>query len=527
MTHYTLTLPKKRLVSLMDKVGRVELVRGEICIVRGIDGVGLGNTVAFSSGAQGIVLGFKKTDAEVAMLSTAIQVRRGDLVRVSAERMTIGAGEGLLGRVINPTGEPLDGKGIIEVSQNDQMPIEAVARPIYQRAKINKTFNTGYLTIDSQIPLGLGQRELLLGERNTGQNSIAIDIMCNQTRMNTGVICVYVGIDSEAPSTKRYIKRLSDQGAIENSVVVVGRSSESATMNYIAPMAGTAIAEWFANRGKNVLIVYDNLTSHAKVYRQISLLLERPASREAYPGDIFYLHSRLLERSGSFNDSAGGGTITALPIVETQNEEVTDYITTNLMSITDGHILFRQSLMNKGDQPPIDSGFSVSRIGGQAQLPLVRQLSEKIKGVLIQYEEVSKFMSFGTDLATESLSAYDLGLFTHIVMQQSHDTHYNALEECVLMHLIVSEKIRRWSEDQIATVVSQLISFIRNEPYVSVLNTTITTATYANAIPALDDCIDSFINNPDTIKPVEKHERLVAEIETVSDLLRNDEGILK
>lgn len=509
----------------MDRVGRVELVRGEICIVRGIEGVGLGNVVVFSSGAQGLVLGFNKTDAEVALLGTDIQIKKGDLVRVADQRMTIGVGEALLGRVINPLGEPIDGKGAIEIPQASRMPVEAVARPIYQREIIKRTFQTGYLTIDSQIPLGLGQRELLLGERNSGQNDLAVDIICNQARLNTGLICVYVGIDSEAAAAKRRIARLTEQGAIQNSVVIIGRTSEAASLNYVAPMAGTAVAEWFASQGKDVLIVYDNLTNHAKVYRQISLLLERPASREAYPGDIFYLHSRLLERSGSFNQSAGGGTITALPVVETQSEEATDYITTNLMSITDGHVLFRQSLANKGDQPPIDSGFSVSRIGGQAQLPLVRALSEKIKGVLIRYEEVAKFMSFGTDLASESLAAYDLGLFTHIIFQQSHDTYYSPKEECVLMHLVVSEKIRRWQEHQIATVAEQLVAFIRKEPYATILNASIPTMTYDNAKPALDDCITAFINSPDSIKPEEKQERLVAEIETVSDLLKTTENV--
>lgn len=511
----------------MDRIGRVELVRGEICIVRGIDGVGLGNVVVFSSGALGIVLGFKKADAEVAMLSTATPIKKGDLVRISAERMTVGVSEALLGRVITPLGEPLDGKGTIEIPQQNYFPIESTARPIYQREIIKRPFATGYLTIDSQIPLGLGQRELLLGERNSGQNELAIDIICNQARMKTGLICIYVGIDSEAAAAKRRIERLRESGALEHSVVIMGRTSEAASINYIAPMVGSTIAEWFASQGKDVLIVYDDLTHHAKVYRQISLLLERPASREAYPGDIFYLHSRLLERSGSFNASVGGGTITALPVVETQSEDATDYITTNLMSITDGHVLFRQSLANKGDQPPIDSGFSVSRIGGQAQLPLIRSLSEKIKGILIRYEEVAKFMSFGTDLASESLAAYDLGSFTHIIFQQSHDTCYTAIEECGLMYLIVSEHIRRWGEEQIATVAEQFVAFVRSEPYASILNSSILTMSYENAVVALEDCATAFIDHKDTIKPVQKRDRLVAEIETVSDLLQENEGILK
>jgi len=511
----------------VDRVGRVELVRGEICIVRGIQGVGLGNVVVFSSGVEGIVLGFNKASAEVAMLSTSIPVKKGDLVRVNASRMTIGVSEALLGRVINPMGVPLDGKGAIEIPQDSRFPIEAAARPVYQREIINRPFQTGYLTIDSQIPLGLGQRELLLGERNSGQTDLAIDIICNQARMNTGLICIYVNIDAEAAAAKRRIERLSQQGALKNTVVVLGRTSEAASLNYIAPMSGAAIAEWFASQGKDVLIVFDDLTHHAKVYRQISLLLERPASREAYPGDIFYLHSRLLERAGSFNASAGGGTITALPVVETQSEDATDYITTNLMSITDGHVLFRQTLANQGEQPPIDSGFSVSRIGGQAQPPLIRALSEKIKGILIRYEEVNKFMSFGTELATESLAVYELGLFTHIVFQQTHDTYYNSTEECALMYLITSERIHHWGEDQIADVVQQFVTYIRREPYKNILNNSLLSMTYDNAAIGLNQCIDDFLKQADTIQPIKVRDRLVAEIETVSSLLQDNQEILK
>lgn len=510
----------------MDSVGRVELVKGEVCMVGGIVGVGLGNVVEFSSGVQGIVLGFQKARAEVAVFDSATIIRKGDLVRVVADKMTVGVGEELLGRVISPLGVPLDGKGVVEIPHNSHFPIESMAKPIYQREIINRPLQTGYLTIDSQIPLGLGQRELLLGERNSGQDDIAIDIICNQARLNTGLICVYVGIDSEAASTKRYVERLIQHGAMNQSVVVLGRTSEAASINYIAPMVGATIAEWFAAHGKDVLVVFDDLTHHAKVYRQISLLLDRPASREAYPGDIFYLHSRLLERSGSFNQSAGGGTITALPIVETQNEDATDYITTNLMSITDGHVLFRQSLVNKGDQPPIDSGFSVSRIGGQAQTPLMRSLSEKVKGILIRYEEVARFMSFGADLASDSLAAHDLGLAAHMVFQQSHDTYYTPIEEVVLLYIVVSGQISRWGEDQISIVVSQLVEFIRREPYVNILNSSLLSMSYENAVVALEDCIKDFIKSPDTIKPIEKRDRLVAEIETVSELLRDNEEIL-
>ncbi len=511
----------------MDNLGRVELVRSEICIVKGIQNVGLGNVVSFSSGAQGIVLGFNREDAEVAMLSSFNQVKKGDLVRVIAERMTINIGNELLGRVIDPLGVPLDGMGTIDISHSTHYPIEATARPVYQRAIIDRPLQTGYLTIDSQIPIGLGQRELLLGEKKSGQNDLAIDIICNQARLNTELLCVYVAVDAETAAAKRRIERLEKHGGLARTVVVMGRTAEAASLNYIAPMVGVTIAEWFAAQGRDVLIVFDDLTRHAKVYRQMSLLLERPASREAYPGDVFYLHSRLLERCGAFSDDVGGGTITALPIVETQTEDATDYITTNLMSITDGHVLFRQTLANQGNQPPIDSGFSVSRIGGRAQQPLVRILSEKLKGVMIRYEEVARFMSFGTDLGADSLAAYDLGRHAQTLFQQSHDDYYTSIEQCVLMYLVVSEQAKIWSDGQIPEVRRQLLDFINKKPYTDILNSALLTIPYDHAQVVLKECLGDFIKLESTVKPVQRAKRLVAEIETLDDLLKNESEILQ
>lgn len=510
----------------MDNIGRVELVRSEICVVRGFKAIGLGNVVAFSSGSQGLVLGFSHASAEIAMLNNASRVKKGDLVRVVADKMSAAVGEELLGRVIDPLGTPIDGKGAIEVMNAQTYPLEAQARPIHQRAIVNKSFRSGFLSIDSQIPLGMGQRELLLGEKKSGQNDLAIDVICNQARLSTDLTCIYVGIDTEAAATKRRIQRLETQGAFKNTVAVVGRTSEAASLNYIAPMVGMTIAEWFAARGKNVLIVFDDLTRHAKVYRQLSLLLERPASREAYPGDIFYLHSRLLERCGAFNESVGGGTITALPVVETQSEDATDYITTNLMSITDGHILFRRSLANQGHQPPIDSGFSVSRIGGQAQAPLMRRFSEKLKGIIIRHEEIAKFMSFGSDMPNESIEAYRLGKYVQVAFEQTHDTFYTSPEECALMHLIISKEILKWADDQIEDVFEQFVTFLRTAPYNRLVDETLLTTPYDHAIVALDECIKGFSGHPNTIKPAKANERLVAEIETVTSLLQDDEEML-
>ena len=507
----------------MFNVGRVELVRSEICVARGIKSVGLGNVVSFSSGARGIVFGFNGEDAEIVMFDSFNQVKKGDLVRVVADRLEINVSESLIGRVIDPLGVPLDGMGDIEMSQTSMHPIEAKARPVSQRAIINRPLQTGCLIIDSQIPIGLGQRELLLGEKKSGQKDLVIDIICNQARLNTDLICIYVAIDAETAATKRRVERLRQCGGLSRTVVIMGRTSEAASLNYIAPMTGTTIAEWFAAKGKNVLIVYDDLTRHAKSYRQMSLLLEHPASREAYPGDVFYLHARLLERCGAFSQSVGGGTITALPIVETQTEDTTDFITTNLMSITDGHVLFRQSLANQGNQPPIDSAFSVSRIGGRAQCPLIRVLSEELRGIMIHYEEVARLMSFGTDLGSESMAIYELGLRAKSIMQQSHDDCYSPIVESLLIFFVVSKKAKLWPDSQMPELQRQIIEFIKRAPYVDILNLSILNMPYDHAKVALEECLDDFIKDDNTLKPIKKVERLVAEIESLDSLLRSDD----
>lgn len=512
--------------SPVSSIGRVESVRDEVCIVRGIQGAGLGNVVSFSSGAVGFIIGFNESNVEIVMLESLNQVKKGDLVRIIADRITVSIGASLLGRVINPLGVPLDGLGKVEVLNGATYPIEASAKPVYQRVVIDRPLPTGFLTIDSQIPIGLGQRELLLGEKKSGQNNLAVDVICNQSRLKTGVVCVYVVIDAETAGAKRRVERLQEQGALANTVVVMGRTAEAAALNYIAPMSAVTIAEWFAAQGKDVLIVFDNLTSHAKVYRQMSLLLERPASREAYPGDVFYLHSRLLERCGAFTREAGGGTITALPIVETQTEDVTDFITTNLMSITDGHVLFRQTLANKGSQPPIDNGFSVSRVGSKAQLPLVRELSERFRSVIVRYEEVASSMSFRGDISSEFAVIYELGLRADAILQQGHDDYYSAIEQCVLMYLVISEEVKRWDESQIKEVRQQLIQFIHHAPYDTILNQTVLEMAYEHAEVVLKECVSDFIKNPSTLQPVEKAAPLSAEIESIEGILQSDEEIL-
>ncbi|HMR73094.1 MAG TPA: hypothetical protein PKD68_03750, partial [Candidatus Saccharibacteria bacterium] len=316
------------------------------------------------------------------------------------------------------------------------------------------------------------------------------------------------------------ISRMKAEGALANTIVIFGRTSESATLNYIAPMTGTTIAEWFAAKGKDVLIVFDNLTRHAKVYRQLSLLLNRPASREAYPGDVFYLHSRLLERCGAFNESAGGGTITALPVVETQSEEVTDYITTNLMSITDGHVLFKLSIANRDIQPPIDSGFSVSRLGGRVQTPLMRSMADALKQIMIRYNEFERSMSFGAELHGETKEAIELGTMASQILHQSGEDCYSMVEEVMLTYFVTSKSVAYWSVAQIPVVKSRLLKFIRQPQYVKLLERVGIATNLEQAKPFLDEIITSFRKDPLTPEPIEERQSISAETETVTSLLR-------
>lgn len=509
-----------------SSVGRVESVQSETCLVSGLVGVGLSNVVTFSSGATGIVLGFDHQKAQVVMLEAYDKVKKGDLVRITAAYPSVTVSSQLLGRVIDPLGRPLDGLGNIDSSGAVSLPIEVPARPIYQRAIVDKPLQTGYILIDSQIPIGMGQRELLLGERKSGQVDVAIDAICNQARLGTDVICVYVAIDSEVSVAKRNVERLEREGALKQTVVVFGRTASAASLNYITPMVGMSIAEWFMAQGKNVLIVFDDLTRHAKVYRQLSLLLNRPASREAYPGDIFYLHSRLLERCGAFNEHANHGTITALPIVETSTEEVTDYITTNLMSITDGHVLFRRALSNKGLRPPIDSGFSVSRIGGRIQPKLIRSLSDQLKDVLIRFSEIERFIAFGTDLNSDSLELYNQGMRARALFDQTSEDYFTPIQQAVLLYLVTSKRALEWEHSQMKEVREKLLQFIDVAPYDSLIVPDILLSNEGHTLEVLEECLNDFMKQPDTPKPAEKAPRLVAETETISGILKENEEMI-
>ena len=362
--------------------------------VEGMDKAVYGEIVTFENGAKGMVESVEPGKLGIMLFDGAETVGVGTLVTRSGKRAGIPVGDAFLGRVIDPLGEPIDGKGPIEaVGYN---PIEKQAPGILERQSVDTPLHTGILAIDSMFPIGRGQRELIIGDRQTGKTSIATDAILNQK--DTGVLCIYVAIGQKESTVAGVVQKLRDRGAMAYTTVVCAHASETAPMLYIAPYAGAAIGEYFMYRGRDVLIVYDDLSKQAVAYREISLLLQRPPGREAYPGDVFYLHSRLLERAARLSEAAGGGSMTALPIIETQAGDISAYIPTNVISITDGQIFLETDLFHAGVRPAINVGLSVSRVGGAAQLGAMKQVAGRLRMDLAQYRELASFAQFGSDL---------------------------------------------------------------------------------------------------------------------------------
>ena len=373
--------------------------------VEGMDRAVYGEIVTFENGAKGMVESVEPGRLGIMLFDGAESVGVGTMVTRSGKRAGIPVGEGFLGRVIDPLGEPIDGKGPVEaVGYN---PIEKQAPGILERQSVDTPLHTGILAIDSMFPIGRGQRELIIGDRQTGKTSIATDAILNQK--NTGVLCIYVAIGQKASSIARVAGDLQKHGAMSYTTIVAATASDSAPLQYIAPYAGTALAEYFMSQGKSVLIVYDDLSKHAVAYRAISLLLRRSPGREAYPGDVFYLHSRLLERSCRMRDDLGGGSITALPIVETQAGDVSAYIPTNVISITDGQIFLESALFNAGNRPAVNVGLSVSRVGGAAQTKAMKKANANLRIELAQYKDMESFAQFSSDLDAETRRQLDHG----------------------------------------------------------------------------------------------------------------------
>ena len=398
--------------------------------VDGMDRAVYGEIVTFENGAKGMVESVEPGRLGIMLFDGAESVGVGTMVTRSGKRAGIPVGEGFLGRVIDPLGEPIDGKGPVEaVGYN---PIEKQAPGILERQSVDTPLHTGILAIDSMFPIGRGQRELIIGDRQTGKTSIATDAILNQK--DTGVLCIYVAIGQKASSIARVAEDLKKHGAMSYTTIVAATASDSAPLQYIAPYAGTALAEYFMAQGKSVLIVYDDLSKHAVAYRAISLLLRRSPGREAYPGDVFYLHSRLLERSCRMRDDLGGGSITALPIVETQAGDVSAYIPTNVISITDGQIFLESALFNAGNRPAVNVGLSVSRVGGAAQTKAMKKANSNLRIELAQYKDMESFAQFSSDLDAETRRQLEHGkALTEMLKQPLYQPKTDAEQVVILV----------------------------------------------------------------------------------------------
>ncbi len=418
----------------MSETGTVILVGDGIARVYGVTGCMAGELLEFDDGSYGMAQNLETETVSVAVLSDKNSIREGSKVRRTGRVVSVPVGEGLLGRVVGPLGNPIDGKGDIESAET--RPIEAEAPGIIKRKSVSVPLQTGIKAIDSMIPIGRGQRELIIGDRQTGKTEIAIDTIINQRDQN--VICIYVAIGQKNTSVVKIQNELAAAGAMPYTVIVAAGASESAPLQYIAPYAGCAMAEYFREQGRDVLVVYDDLSKHAVAYRALSLLIRRPPGREAYPGDVFYLHSRLLERAACVAPEYGGGSITALPIIETQAGDVSAYIPTNVISITDGQIFLETELFHSGVMPAINPGISVSRVGGSAQLKAMKKVSGPLKLLYSQYRELQSFAQFGSDLDADTKSRLALGERIVEVLKQGRNSPVHVGCQVAIVYAVVN-----------------------------------------------------------------------------------------
>lgn len=411
-------------------VGTVESFGDGIAKIHGLSEVMAGEIVEFDANTFGLALNLEKGDqVGVVMLGDAPNITAGAEVKATGKILSIGVSDEIIGRVIDPLGRPLDGKAEITVKEN--MPLEAIAPGVITRQSVSVPLQTGTIAIDALIPIGRGQRELIIGDRGTGKSSIALATILNQTKGD--VICIYVAIGQKRSFLAQTVAMLEQRGAMKYTTIVSASASDAASLQYLAPYAGVSVAEYFLKQGKDVLVIYDDLTKHAQAYREISLLLRRPSGREAYPGDVFYLHSRLLERACRLNSEYGGGSITALPIIETQANDVSAFIPTNVISITDGQIYLESDLFNAGQKPAINVGISVSRVGSAAQIKAMKQVAGSLKLDLAQFRELAAFAQFSSDLDDKTKQQLDRGKRVNEILKQGWDNPLPVEKQVVIV----------------------------------------------------------------------------------------------
>ena len=449
----------------IKEVGYVLQVGDGIARVYGLEQVMAGEMVKFESGSFAVVFNLEENNVGCVILGSGSDVKEGDTVERTGKVMSVPVGDQLLGRVVNALGEAVDGG--TPISTEKTRPVERIAPGVCDRQPVTEPLQTGIKCIDAMIPIGRGQRELIIGDRKTGKTAIALDTIINQKGQD--VICIYVGIGQKQSTIAQVAQTLKDEGAGDFTIVVSAPASDSATLQYLAPYAGCAMAEEFMDNGKHVLIVYDDLSKHAVAYRQLSLLLKRPPGREAFPGDVFYLHSRLLERALKYSDEKGSGSLTALPVIETQSGDVSAYIPTNVISITDGQIYLETNLFNSGIKPAVNPGISVSRVGGNAQIKATKQVSGSLRLDLSQYWELEAFAQFGSDLDKSTQAQLDRGERLIEILKQDQYNPLRIAQQVAIIYAAVNGKLDSIAVDKVAEFEKELHSILKVQ-YASTLD---------------------------------------------------------
>ncbi|MBO4685149.1 MAG: F0F1 ATP synthase subunit alpha [Lachnospiraceae bacterium] len=444
---------------MVSDVGTVIQVADGIARIHGLDNAMQGELLEFPHEVYGMVMNLEQDNVGAVLLGDTALIREGDVVKTTGRVIEVPVGDCMLGRVVNSLGQPIDGKGPIAATSFRQ--IERVASGVISRKSVDTPLQTGIKAIDSMIPIGRGQRELIIGDRQTGKTAIAIDTIINQK--NENVLCIYVAIGQKASTVANIVKTLNEYGAMDYTTIVAATASELAPLQYIAPYAGCAIGEEWMEKGKDVLIIYDDLSKHAAAYRTLSLLLKRPPGREAYPGDVFYLHSRLLERAARLSDKLGGGSLTALPIIETQAGDVSAYIPTNVISITDGQIYLETEMFNSGFRPAVNAGLSVSRVGGAAQIKAMKKIAGPIRIELAQYRELAAFSQFGSDLDADTKEKLAQGERIREVLKQPQYRPMAVEKQIVIIYAATKKYLLDIAVADIAEYEQTLFELIENK----------------------------------------------------------------
>ncbi|WWV72738.1 ATP synthase subunit alpha [Sporomusa ovata DSM 2662] len=477
----------------VDDVGTVIEVGDGIARIHGLEKAMAGELLEFPHEVFGLVLNLEEDNVGAVLLGGEVEIKEGDNVRRTGRIMQVPVGEAMVGRVVNALGQPIDGKG--PINSTEFRPVEYRAPGIADRQSVKEPLQTGIKAIDSMVPIGRGQRELIIGDRGTGKTAIAVDTIINQK--GQGVICIYVAIGQKASTVARVVKTLEEAGAMEYTIIVAATASDSAPLQYLAPYAGVSMGEYFMYKGGSVLCVYDDLSKHATAYRAMSLLLRRPPGREAYPGDVFYLHSRLLERAARLSSDLGSGSITALPIIETLAGDVSAYIPTNVISITDGQIFLESELFYSGIRPAINAGLSVSRVGGSAQIKAMKQVAGRLRLDLAQYRELAAFAQFGSDLDKATQAQLDRGQRTMEILKQPQYAPMAVEEQVISIYCAINGYLDDVAIENVTKFEQDFIKFMRSN-YAEVTKTirekkNIDTETEAVLKKAIKEFKDTFV----------------------------------